>query len=80
LTPYKAFGCNCKSITYDSFYWWIFFFGQVGAGFMFLKKKQRMNGGERVKLRTLPYFQASNFNMEVEHPTTHCIKEVLIIT
>jgi hypothetical protein len=47
---------------------------------MFLKKKQRMNGGERVKLRTLPYFQAINFNLEVEHPTTHCIKEVLIIT
>jgi hypothetical protein len=47
---------------------------------MFLKKKQRMNGGERVKLRTLPYFQASNFNLGIEHPTTHCIKEVLIIT
>jgi hypothetical protein len=54
--------------------------GQVGARLYILKEKQRVNVGERVKLRTLPYFQASNFNLEVEHPTTHCIKEVLIIT
>jgi hypothetical protein len=47
---------------------------------MFLKEKQRLNVGERVKLRTLPYFQASNFNLVVEDLTTHCIKEVLIIT
>ena len=53
---------------------------KLGPVFKFLKEKQRMKGGERVKLRTLPYFQASNFNLEIEHPTTHCIKEVLIIT
>ncbi len=53
---------------------------KLGPVFKFLKEKQRMKGGERVKLRTLPYFQASNFNLEVEDLTTHCIKEVLIIT
>jgi hypothetical protein len=57
-----------------------FYFSAVGARLYILKEKQRVNGGERVKLRTLPYFQSSDFNLEIEHPTTHCIKEVLIIT
>jgi hypothetical protein len=50
---------------------------KLEQGCIFLKEKQRVNGRERVKLRTLPYFQLSNFNLEVAHPITHCIKEVL---
>jgi hypothetical protein len=57
-----------------------FLFRPSWGRFYVFKGKAGLNEAERVKLRTLPYFQAINFNLEVEHPTTHCIKEVLIIT
>jgi hypothetical protein len=46
---------------------------KLEQGCIFLKEKQGVNVEERVKLRTLPYFQASNFNLEIEHPPTYCI-------